>query len=1437
MPDPTSVLYDTSKKLTKENKNILMSQAAQDALSQREIEKSPFIAPKLTLGTQAAEPLSKYEDYLSTPASITAAGDFNLMRAQNQSLWEQVGNTIIRAAADIPMQAIGNLASIVDLEDYYNVDDEVGNGVSQLMSEWQEKWKERNPIYRERPGQSFDIGDPGWWMDNASNLLDSAGGFVLTGYLTGGIMNKVVDGIKSGTMSTRAAAKIDSTVANMVANGEIEAAQIPNKVRELTALYNAGRLPFLDKMAGVANAVVLNQAESIMEGMGVYKDVYDQSINEGKSFDDSHSRAANAAALDVNINRANILLNLSSAGMFTKANKAINELYQVGKYGLKRKFVGETVQEGLEEGVNYIAQMEGMQQAKDGANYQWDTARALGHLAEPQGLESMFLGMLGGGLQTALTEGVIGKKEEVKKAVDDVTSKEKAANPTIPTRQERQIRQNDYLYQYFQKKMSATSQEEHDAIDNEYLHQSGPLAYVGGELNVRLGELDRISKLTPDETVSQDEIDMAKKAIPVLQGIKKIGDEVTLDEEKRGQPYENKEEIIRAKIALNSAKENLAKAESDLAKKITETQDYDQLKPYEDAVIKAREEHGKLDANYNNLIGEDVQAEAKKANIAKEQERIKKEEDAKAAEARKAKSNPDVKKPQTKGTTKYKFIRKAIDGEPQAVADHLQKIEDQDGKVESLDADIAGGPSPISTEDLVDITGDENTASIFEHPNGETYMVLPALKRSVQTPQGYQTQDAPPTMGTVPMGQSGPAVGSAIKGLFLINRNNPNLKINVGRSTFTFNDFVAWARDPKTEKATRQGAFTDAEIESYLEENQPIKLADLNKFLTYMAAEDNSTPEAGEVPDPIREFNEPEQPMQNMAELDSDQQESLKREEANAINYLAEQYTIDLLQQAGPNKRYMLSGTGVLNREYLINADRTKVKPGAEIIIEPYEEVVPMVDYENGKTIIVDGKKRTSNHNAASALAAGREIPIVIRLKSTGEILGFLPETQWLQEGTMGDRVHLKVVDPATTDRSIAMVDALRQEITSAYANQQDAKVESKILSVSYGVPIIGTDGLQSVSKVMPKLDSDVKSYGVDYPFAYYDASGKVYGYNKAEISNIVNIEQLAKMRTNNGAVIVLLPAGNGKLYARVASSSRISDGDSDNILGGLMAAAGHPQYAKSASTYDNSFAKTHGFDSISTSNGLRQYLQQYMFMHNADSLRSPNARPGVKVVVVTTKNGAINVEYGVTGEGGGKIVDFAVLASAFKSGDDGLVQNAEKELQDMTTFIGGIKANFDISKLADSTPVIGINKNGFSNVANNYLSRYMKTIQTNIKSEKNNQNKQVYLIQQVVTIDVDPKNTMSPEEKIVISGEEPDVPIQPAGTTPPPAPNGDVPVKKTRRNLGEAINDGNILPDSTIKGTDRLQSVAMEPSPTHDADPGSTEDQGEKIRSYCSKK
>lgn len=304
---------------------------------------------------------------------------------------DEFSNMLARAGLNIVPGLIGSVAAIADPEDYLagiTQQDEVGNAVTR----WADDWKKRTnqqwaPIYRQDPNKPLDFGSTEWWADNGSGLIESAGEFAILGFGIGGLLTK-------GMQATEWLKALTTVTDTMTGVSRL------NKAAEITALGT--------------NAFLLNHAEGMLEATQVYGSELEknmQLVKEGKITEEQARLNAGAAAgHTLNINRANILLNLTGVSGIMKGARGSRNL--IRSLSTPQKLILEGGQEYLEESINFYASNRGAEYGealREGKEYVGLSAeRFVEDVLSARGVEAGILGALGGIAQTAAVG--VGKK-------------------------------------------------------------------------------------------------------------------------------------------------------------------------------------------------------------------------------------------------------------------------------------------------------------------------------------------------------------------------------------------------------------------------------------------------------------------------------------------------------------------------------------------------------------------------------------------------------------------------------------------------------------------------------------------------------------------------------------------------------------------------------------------------------------------------------------------------------------------------------------------------------------------------------------------------------------------------------------------------------------------------------------------------------------------
>ena len=337
---------------------------------------------------ESADFYDAYEDYIDR--NTLRGGQFdvdalNAIRAENQSNWEQAGNALGRLAVNVVPQIIGSTAAMLDLPGYFSAEEAANNAIVNWADSIKKSSEELLPIYEENPGGSMQMGDFAWWMTRGEGLIESIASFAVAGMGAGKLMSLAGKGLARGLAATVLSAKNAKTAAGLTSQ--------------------------------LGTATMMNQAEAVLEATQVYQNTYKNSLDKGKTVLQAKEDAAKAAATTMNINRANILLNLTSAKAFLSPMRTTRQLLTAPtKMGTLGKIAGEGAQEALEETVNLVAQKAGEAKGRGEKDYM-----AQGFAAVPtmEGLEAAFLGAIGGMGQTAITSALQSSKYGPGAALDE----------------------------------------------------------------------------------------------------------------------------------------------------------------------------------------------------------------------------------------------------------------------------------------------------------------------------------------------------------------------------------------------------------------------------------------------------------------------------------------------------------------------------------------------------------------------------------------------------------------------------------------------------------------------------------------------------------------------------------------------------------------------------------------------------------------------------------------------------------------------------------------------------------------------------------------------------------------------------------------------------------------------------------------------------------
>ena len=344
--------------------------------------------------------------------------DENLWRKQGYG--EQLGNAANRFLWNTIGDTVGGFASMIDLPGYIDPNKGVFRDFAETMRLQKEAVNKANPIYQKEGAGMMGPGWAGWWIENGSSLASSASSFMLQGAGIG----KAMQGIK-WLSSINKIDKYDDLArrGKDLATGETLAGV------GKTGEQIAKSLELGDKARNLASSVALTQSAAMMSATETYANVYQEALDSGYGEEYAKSVAGSAASNVVNLSRANILLNMTSANKFLGGSKNIKSLKPESFLpSWKNKTLGTALKEGgqeaLEENIELSAQKQAETLASDALSKGVESETIKGSAIPGIGLltaplltgnvygdatwkditETTLLGAIGGVAQTGLTD-------------------------------------------------------------------------------------------------------------------------------------------------------------------------------------------------------------------------------------------------------------------------------------------------------------------------------------------------------------------------------------------------------------------------------------------------------------------------------------------------------------------------------------------------------------------------------------------------------------------------------------------------------------------------------------------------------------------------------------------------------------------------------------------------------------------------------------------------------------------------------------------------------------------------------------------------------------------------------------------------------------------------------------------------------------------------
>lgn len=246
----------------------------QDPYGFSAVNKQIESLPRFSVSKEDYENFADYDVYLN---AYTTREEAEKQRAKNQSWIEQTGRAVTQAVAnEFILGTLSGFSNMYDsvynliVNDGYN---DYTNAVSTALEKAQDSIRERFAIYQENPGKSFDIGDFGWWANNAISVASTLSMLIPS------------TGIVKGIKSLGKIGKGTKTIGKLYNKGIYGIGKIAEK-SHLTSNPARTAKSINTALDIGATAVLSRTMENYMEAREVYKDIYDTSIERLQNFND-----------------------------------------------------------------------------------------------------------------------------------------------------------------------------------------------------------------------------------------------------------------------------------------------------------------------------------------------------------------------------------------------------------------------------------------------------------------------------------------------------------------------------------------------------------------------------------------------------------------------------------------------------------------------------------------------------------------------------------------------------------------------------------------------------------------------------------------------------------------------------------------------------------------------------------------------------------------------------------------------------------------------------------------------------------------------------------------------------------------------------------------------------------------------------------------------
>lgn len=204
---------------------------------------------------------NNYADYDVRINPVNTQEELNQSRAKNQSAWEQSGRALGQAVGnEIVLGTALGLSNLVDMGISLGKetgDNDYTNPFSTFLEGKQEEVKKALEIYKQNPNDNWQVGDYGWWADNAVSVASTLSMLIPSMAVTEAI---------GGAAKLARLEKVSMGIAKAAKGiGATEGAYTLSKA--------------INEGAKIGTSTLLSRTmEGYLEARGVYKETYDKSL-------------------------------------------------------------------------------------------------------------------------------------------------------------------------------------------------------------------------------------------------------------------------------------------------------------------------------------------------------------------------------------------------------------------------------------------------------------------------------------------------------------------------------------------------------------------------------------------------------------------------------------------------------------------------------------------------------------------------------------------------------------------------------------------------------------------------------------------------------------------------------------------------------------------------------------------------------------------------------------------------------------------------------------------------------------------------------------------------------------------------------------------------------------------------------------------------------